>query len=136
MFTRSYTGKAMIIGVGVDVVETARMLKALERSGSRFEELAYTATERADCAKGVDRIAALSSRFAAKEACLKALGVGLALEPMAVDTAAHARASATVGGVTLELALFPLDGLPGAIGALALPEPGTARLACAALAAA
>ncbi len=68
----------MILGVGLDVVETKRVARALEAHGRRFEQRIYTPTELADCAERGDRIQALAARFAAKEALLKALGIGFA----------------------------------------------------------
>lgn len=66
----------MILGVGLDVVETARIARALATFGSRFAERVYTAAELAACADRADRVEALAARFAAKEAFLKALGTG------------------------------------------------------------
>lgn len=66
----------MIRGVGLDVVETARVARALANYGARFAERVFTAVELADCAGRADRVEALAARFAAKEACLKALGTG------------------------------------------------------------
>ncbi len=68
----------MIVGVGLDVVETRRIERALVRYGERFETRVFTAAERAACRERADRARALASRFAAKEACLKALGTGWA----------------------------------------------------------
>lgn len=65
----------MIIGVGIDVVTTERIERALD-NGQRFEERTFTVAERAECAGRADRTQALAARFAAKEACLKALGTG------------------------------------------------------------
>ena len=66
----------MILGVGLDVVETPRVARALATYGARFAERVYTPAELADCAGRADRIEALAARFAAKEALLKALGTG------------------------------------------------------------
>jgi holo-[acyl-carrier protein] synthase len=69
----------MIVGIGIDLVEIERLAKALGAPhGPRFEERVFTEGERADCAgRGAQgRIACLAARFAAKEACLKALGTG------------------------------------------------------------
>jgi holo-[acyl-carrier protein] synthase len=68
----------MILGVGLDVVETERIARALALHGRRFEERVYTAAELAECAERADRAQALAGRFAAKEALLKALGTGSA----------------------------------------------------------
>jgi holo-[acyl-carrier protein] synthase len=66
----------MILGLGLDIIETARLERALSRHGSRFEERVYTPAEVGVCSSRADRIQALAARFAAKEACLKALGTG------------------------------------------------------------
>jgi len=66
----------MTVGVGIDLVEVDRLERALAEHGSRFEQRIYTAGEIHDCAGRADRTLALAARFAAKEACLKALGTG------------------------------------------------------------
>ena len=71
-------GGGMIVGVGLDVVETRRIEQALARHGERFERRVFTPAERAACRDRADRLRALAARFAAKEACLKALGTGWA----------------------------------------------------------
>lgn len=63
----------MIVGIGLDVVPTERLARALEG----FQERVFTAAELAACARRADRTQALAARFAAKEACFKALGVGI-----------------------------------------------------------
>ncbi len=68
----------MIVGIGVDVVEVARIGEALERHGERFEGRILTQAERETCEGRADRLQAVAARFAAKEACLKALGTGWA----------------------------------------------------------
>ena len=67
----------MVVGLGIDLVETARLGRALART-SGFESRVFTEGESADCAARGDRVQALAARFAAKEACLKALGTGWA----------------------------------------------------------
>ena len=67
----------MIVGVGVDVVEIARVARALDRH-PRFAERVFTKAEReASARRGVGAVAYLAKRWAAKEAISKALGVGL-----------------------------------------------------------
>jgi holo-[acyl-carrier protein] synthase len=63
----------MIVGVGLDVVDIARWAQHLENIQAQI----FTARELAACADRADRIDALAARFAAKEACLKALTVGI-----------------------------------------------------------
>jgi len=67
----------MIIGIGLDVVETAQIERLLGGTGPRVEERVFTVAERHECEGRIDREQALAARFAAKEACLKALGTGL-----------------------------------------------------------
>lgn len=68
----------MILGLGIDVIEVARLAEALRRHGDRFERRVYTEAELAACFSRGDRVLALAARFAAKEACMKALGTGWA----------------------------------------------------------
>jgi len=66
----------MIRGVGIDLLETSRMAAALDEHGERFERRIFTELELSQCERRKDRVQALAARFAAKEACLKALGTG------------------------------------------------------------
>ena len=68
----------MIVGLGIDVVEVARLADALCRHGDHFLARVFTERERAACDPRADRGLALAARFAAKEACLKALGTSWA----------------------------------------------------------
>jgi holo-[acyl-carrier protein] synthase len=69
----------MIVGIGTDLVEIARMRKALEQStGTRFLERILTPRERELASKRKGRLAEFAAgRFAAKEAVVKALGCGI-----------------------------------------------------------
>lgn len=67
----------MILGIGTDIVNIERIEKVLERHGERFLKRIYTATERADALRVSDSIGFLAKRWAAKEACSKALGTGM-----------------------------------------------------------
>lgn len=73
-----YTGK--ILGVGVDLVETARIRRIYERHGEAFLTRIYTCVERDYCMALASPWASLAARFAAKEAVSKALGTGLGAE--------------------------------------------------------
>lgn len=66
----------MVKGLGIDLIETRRIAEALASGGDRFERRVFTATEREQCHTRRDRAQAYAARFAAKEACLKALGTG------------------------------------------------------------
>ena len=68
----------MIIGIGSDLIDIRRIEKSLERYGERFIERIYTETEQARSEGRRARAASYAKRFAAKEACAKALGTGLA----------------------------------------------------------
>jgi holo-[acyl-carrier protein] synthase len=68
----------LILGVGIDLLETARMGRALERSGPRFESRVFTEAEVAYCREQKRPEQRFAARFAAKEALLKALGTGWA----------------------------------------------------------
>jgi holo-[acyl-carrier protein] synthase len=66
----------VIRGLGIDLVDTARFARALAAHGERFERRVFTERELRDCRDRRDRTLALAARFAAKEACFKALGTG------------------------------------------------------------
>ena len=66
----------MILGLGNDLIDIRRIEKALDRYGERFLARVFTATERAKSDARAGRAASYAKRFAAKEACAKALGTG------------------------------------------------------------
>ena len=70
----------MIVGIGVDLCEIARMEKALDGpTGARFRERVFTHGEQAYCeGRRRGRLESYAARFAAKEAAMKALGTGWA----------------------------------------------------------
>jgi holo-[acyl-carrier protein] synthase len=67
----------MIIGLGSDLIDIRRIEQTLERHGARFTERVFTEIERAKSDRRQQRAASYAKRFAAKEACAKALGTGL-----------------------------------------------------------
>ncbi|MBV1694415.1 MAG: holo-ACP synthase [Hyphomicrobiales bacterium] len=67
----------MIIGIGSDLIDIRRIERSIERFGDRFLDRIYTPTERAKSDGRAARAASYAKRFAAKEACSKALGTGL-----------------------------------------------------------
>ncbi|NJL08913.1 MAG: holo-ACP synthase [Methylacidiphilales bacterium] len=67
----------MIIGLGSDLIDIRRIEKTLERHGERFIERIFTPVEQAAAERRVTKAATYAKRFAAKEACAKALGTGL-----------------------------------------------------------
>ncbi len=66
----------MIIGLGSDLCDIRRIQGSLDRFGDRFTHRIFTETERARSERKPDRAASYAKRFAAKEACSKALGTG------------------------------------------------------------
>ena len=70
-------GSRMILGIGSDITDVRRIAKVIDRHGERFLDRVFTATERARAERKKDRIETYAKRFAAKEACAKALGTGM-----------------------------------------------------------
>ena len=68
----------MIIGIGSDLIDIRRIEKTLERHPERFIARVFTDTERDKSERRKERAASYAKRFAAKEACSKALGTGFA----------------------------------------------------------
>ncbi|MGV1014649.1 MAG: holo-ACP synthase [Methyloceanibacter sp.] len=66
----------MIIGLGNDVIDIRRVERTIERYGERFLTRIFTETERQKSDGRAGRAASYAKRFAAKEACAKALGTG------------------------------------------------------------
>ena len=67
----------MIIGIGTDIIDIRRIEKSVERFGERFLNRVFTEGERAKAEKRRRRVDTYAKRFAAKEACAKALGTGI-----------------------------------------------------------
>jgi len=67
----------MILGIGNDIIDIKRIERTLERYGDRFVERLFTDIERQKSERRRNRAASYAKRFAAKEACSKALGTGM-----------------------------------------------------------
>ena len=67
----------MIIGIGQDICDIRRIEKTLEKFGDRFTHRVFTEVERRTADRRRQRAPTYAKRFAAKEACAKALGTGL-----------------------------------------------------------
>ncbi|MET0221205.1 MAG: holo-ACP synthase [Tardiphaga sp.] len=71
----------MILGIGSDLIDIRRVAKVIERHGERFLERVFTDAERAKAERRAKNekmvVATYAKRFAAKEACSKALGTGI-----------------------------------------------------------
>jgi holo-[acyl-carrier protein] synthase len=70
----------MVKGIGVDIIEIARVRRSIERMGERFLEKVYTTSEISYCDAKAHRFQHYAARFAAKEALSKALSTGWAGE--------------------------------------------------------
>ncbi|MDE1904001.1 MAG: holo-ACP synthase [Alphaproteobacteria bacterium] len=66
----------MILGVGSDLIDIRRIERTIARFGDRFLDRIFTPIERQRAERRDDRAASYAKRFAAKEACSKALGTG------------------------------------------------------------
>ena len=69
----------MILGIGTDLANIDRIAGTLDRFGDRFRDRVFTETELAKARRRKDEAGTLAKRWAAKEACSKALGTGLAM---------------------------------------------------------
>ncbi len=67
----------MILGIGTDLANIERIERTLARFGDRFRNRVFTATEQRKAARRKDEAGTYAKRWAAKEACSKALGTGL-----------------------------------------------------------
>src|SRR5437868_10311248 len=70
-------GEAMILGIGSDIIDVRRVEKVIERHGERFLSRIFTDVERAKAERRAKSVDTYAKRFAAKEACSKALGTGI-----------------------------------------------------------
>ncbi|NBC96016.1 MAG: holo-ACP synthase [Deinococcus-Thermus bacterium] len=67
----------MILGIGTDLANIERMQRVLDRWGARFRDRVFTETEQGKAERRRDVAGTYAKRWAAKEACSKALGTGL-----------------------------------------------------------
>jgi holo-[acyl-carrier protein] synthase len=67
----------VILGIGSDLASIDRIGRTIERFGARFLDRVYTDIEKATAERRAQRVATYAKRWAAKEACSKALGTGL-----------------------------------------------------------
>lgn len=69
----------MILGIGTDLANIDRIAGTIERFGDRFKSRVFTEVEQAKAERRRDTVGTYAKRWAAKEACSKALGTGLAM---------------------------------------------------------
>ena len=72
----SPTLQPVIIGIGIDIISIDRISHTLDRFGERFVQRIFTETEQVRSERRANRAPSYARRFAAKEACSKALGTG------------------------------------------------------------
>ncbi len=106
----------MIIGLGSDLADIRRIEATLERYGARFVNRIFTDVEQARSNRKADRAASYAKRFAAKEACAKALGTGLRAgvfwrDMGVVNLRSGAPTMALTGGAAKRLAAITPPGL-------------------------
>ena len=96
----------MILGIGSDLCDIRRIEKVLERHGERFINRIFTDIERAKAERRATRVDTYAKRFAAKEACSKALGTGFRrgvfFKDMGVVNLASGRPTMQLTGGALE----------------------------------
>lgn len=96
-----------VVGLGVDIVEVSRIERAVARWGDAFVRRIYTPAEIARVEAGVARGPRLAARFAAKEAVMKALGIGwraLAWREIEIANDAAGRPVVTLHGAAQRMA--------------------------------
>lgn len=138
---------SMIIGIGSDLIDITRIERTLERFGERFIKRCFTEVERAKSDRRANRADSYAKRYAAKEACSKALGTGFRngvfwRDMGVVNLASGKPTLALTGGAALRLAeITPAGMIPSIDLSLtdehpiaqaiviitALPDPGPDR---------
>jgi holo-[acyl-carrier protein] synthase len=115
-----------VAAVGIDLLEVARLARALERWGEAFERRVFTEVERAAAHRGVPA-QALAARYAAKEAVAKCLGTGFRYgvrrrdieviedERGAPSIRLHCRAAERAAGARILVSLTHTAGLAAAV---------------------
>lgn len=98
-----------VIGLGNDMIDIRRIERSLERFGPRFIDRVFTEIEVAKSERRANRAASYAKRFAAKEACAKALGTGFRngvfwRDMGVVNLASGKPTLALTGGAALRLA--------------------------------
>jgi holo-[acyl-carrier protein] synthase len=105
----------MIVGIGSDLIDIRRIEKTLERYGEKFIERIFTPVEVRKSEGRAQRAASYAKRFAAKEACAKALGTGLRAgvfwrDMGVVNLRSGKPTMALTGGAAKRLAVLVPDG--------------------------
>jgi holo-[acyl-carrier protein] synthase len=122
----------MIIGIGNDLIDIRRIERTLERFGDRFINRIYTDVEQKKSEGRANRAASYAKRFAAKEACSKALGTGFRKgvfwrDMGVVNLKGGKPTIALTGGAAKRLAELTPDGMEAQIDVSLTDEPPLAE---------
>lgn len=122
----------MIIGLGSDLCDIRRIESSLARFGDRFTHRVYTEAERLKCEARAARAPSYARRFAAKEACAKALGTGMSQgvfwhDVEVVNLPSGAPALRLTGGAETRLAAMTPPGHEARIHVTMTDEPPIAQ---------
>lgn len=122
----------MIIGLGSDIIDIRRIERTFERFGDRFANRIFTELERKKCDRRAQRIASYARRFAAKEACSKALGTGFRRGVFwrdlgVVNLPSGKPTMKLTGGAAARLAELIPDGMTAQIDLTITDEPPSAQ---------
>jgi holo-[acyl-carrier protein] synthase len=122
----------VILGLGSDIVDIDRIAHALERFGDRFKRRVFTEVERNRSEARADHAGSYARRFAAKEACSKALGTGLRqgvyLRDIGVVNLPSGKPTcALTGGAARRLAKITPAGMTAQIDLSLTDDPPTAQ---------
>ncbi len=123
----------MIVGIGSDLIDIRRIRNTLDRFGDRFTHRCFTDVERARADRRRRRAETYAKRFAAKEACAKALGTGVRRgvywRDMGVVTLPGGKPTmALTGGAARRLAELVPEGMEGRIDVSITDEPPLAQV--------
>lgn len=123
----------MIVGIGSDLIDIRRIRNTLDRFGDRFTHRCFTEIERERADGRRRRAETYAKRFAAKEACAKALGTGFRRgvfwRDMGVVNLPGGRPTMTLtGGAAQRLAELLPDGMEGRIDVSITDEPPLAQV--------
>lgn len=122
----------MIIGIGNDLIDIRRIDRTLKRFGGRFIDRIFTVTEQEKSERRADPASSYAKRFAAKEACSKALGTGFRRgvywRDMGVVNLRGGKPTIQLtGGAALRLAELVPDGMEPQIDVSLTDEPPLAQ---------
>jgi len=127
------TPRPMIIGIGSDLIDIRRIERTLERFGERFTERCFTPIERERSDRRYLRAASYAKRYAAKEACSKALGTGFSRgvywrDMGVVNLPGGKPTMALTGGAARRLEALIPEGMAPQIDVSITDEPPTAQV--------